>query len=206
MVHDQLEGRGITNRRVLDAMRGVPRHLFVPDVPASAAYDDRALPIGEGQTISQPYMVASMTEALAAGADARVLEIGTGSGYQAAVLSRLAREVVTIERKAGLAALARDRLTALGFTNVTVVDGDGSDGFPPQAPYGGILVTAGAPVVPAALKEQLENGARLVVPVGSRLVQRLTIVERHGDVFAEIPGESCVFVPLIGSTAWQETD
>jgi len=204
MVVDQLERRGIRDARVLAAMRRVPRHLFVNPDQQSLAYHDRALPIGEGQTISQPYMVAVMTAWLAAIADSRVLEIGTGSGYQAAVLAETAREVVTIERRADLAALAEERLNALGYENVTVIVGDGSRGYPALAPYGGILVTAGAPLVPASLEAQLAEGARLVVPVGTATHQELAVVERRDGSFVRSQGEGCVFVPLIGAQGWPE--
>jgi protein-L-isoaspartate(D-aspartate) O-methyltransferase len=204
MVVDQLERRGINDQRVLAVMRRVPRHLFVPPAQQSLAYEDRALPIGEGQTISQPYMVAVMTQALALGESVRVLEIGTGSGYQAAVLAEIAREVITVERKSDLAAEALRRLQSLGYQNVTVVVADGTLGFAEAAPYDGILVTAGAPNAPAALKKQLADGARLVVPVGTRLAQELQIIERRGDQFVEDRREGCVFVPLVGEEGWED--
>jgi len=204
MVVDQLERRGIRDARVLAAMRRVPRHLFVnPDQQANA-YDDRALPIGDGQTISQPYMVAVMTAWLGVRADARVLEVGTGSGYQAAVLAELAREVITIERRDDLASVAEQRLADLGYSNVTVIVGDGSRGYPARAPYHGIIVTAGAPLVPASLEAQLAEGARLVVPVGSSTHQDLAVVERSGLSFTRTAGEGCVFVPLVGVEGWPE--
>jgi protein-L-isoaspartate(D-aspartate) O-methyltransferase len=204
MVSEQLERRGIRDPRVLDAMRNVPRHLFVPPERQASAYEDQALPIGDGQTISQPYMVAIMTEALSIAAGARVLEIGTGSGYQAAVLAVLAREVITIERRPGLAAAAEHRLTSLGFTNVKVVVADGSVGYPGAAPYDAVLATAGAPQVPASLRTQLGDGARLVVPVGSAFHQDLVVIERRGGTFVESRGEGCVFVPLVGREGWPE--
>ena len=204
MVARQLEGRGIRDPRVLEAMRRVPRHLFVPHPQQVDAYDDRALAIGSDQTISQPYMVAIMTAALGPLRGGRVLEIGTGSGYQAAVLAELAGAVITIERRPELAEAAHDRLAALGYVNVTVVPGDGTLGFVSGAPYAGILVTAGAPGVPASLREQLAEGARLVVPVGARASQRLLVIERKGDRFSEVLGEACVFVPLIGREGWPE--
>ncbi|HWQ00158.1 MAG TPA: protein-L-isoaspartate(D-aspartate) O-methyltransferase [Vicinamibacterales bacterium] len=206
MVDTQIAARGITDPRVLEAMRRVPRHLFVPPSLAASAYDDRPLPIGEGQTISQPYMVAAMTAALDPRPDGRVLEVGTGSGYQAAVLAQLAREVVSIERLPVLAERARRALEAAGITNVTVVVGDGSLGYPPAQPYDGILVAAAAPEVPAALIEQLAPGGRLVVPVGSPGFQVLTIVTRHrdGSTSTEV-GEGCVFVPLVGRGGWTES-
>ncbi len=186
-------------------MRDVPRHLFVPEAVARDAYEDRPLPIGEGQTISQPYMVAAMTAALAPGPADRVLEVGTGSGYQAAILARLARSVVTIERHPALAARARAAMDALGITNVRVVVGDGSNGYPDEAPYDRILVTAGAPAVPESLKDQLADGGRLVIPVGSEGLQHLIVVERQGAAFATVEGEGCVFVPLIGQHGWPES-
>jgi protein-L-isoaspartate(D-aspartate) O-methyltransferase len=202
MVTAQLERRGIRDARVLDAMSRVPRHLFVRADQAAGAYEDRALPIGGGQSISQPYMVASMTAALAVPADGRVLEIGTGSGYQAAVLAHLAREVVTIERLGDLAAAARDRLASLGYGNVRVIVADGSAGYPDLAPYDGILVTAGAPRVPEGLKPQLADGARLVVPVGPSAGQTIVVVARRGEGYTTTSGDRCIFVPLIGAEGW----
>jgi protein-L-isoaspartate(D-aspartate) O-methyltransferase len=204
MITEQLEPRGIRNARVLDAMRRVPRHMFVPPEAEELAYADRALPIANGQTISQPYMVAVMTEALAPAADARVLEIGTGSGYQAAVLAALAREVITIERHAELAVAAEARLQRCGYVNIRVVVGDGTLGWPQEAPYDGIIVTAGAPRVPPQLVEQLIDGGRLVIPIGSRDHQILTIVTRRADAFTETRREGCVFVPLVGRDGWAD--
>ena len=204
MVRDQLERRGIRDPRVLEAMRRVPRHLFVPPESQASAYEDRALPIGDGQTISQPYMVAVMTEALAPPAGGRVLEIGTGSGYQAAILAELAGEVITIERRENLAAAARQRLAALGYTRIQVIVGDGTMGHADRAPYDGIIVTAGAPRVPAGLFAQLADGARLVVPVGSQFHQDLIVVERRGETAIESRREACVFVPLVGQEGWPE--
>ena len=202
MVATQIAARGVTDSRVLAAMREVPRHLFVPEAVAHDAYDDRPLPIGEGQTISQPYMVAAMSAALAPTPTDRVLEVGTGSGYQAAILARLARSVVTIERHPSLAARAETTLAALGILNVRVVLGDGSNGYPADAPYDRILVTAAAPAVPEPLKSQLADGGRLVMPVGPETLQRLILVDRHGDQYTELEGEGCVFVPLIGKHGW----
>jgi protein-L-isoaspartate(D-aspartate) O-methyltransferase len=204
MVTVQIAGRGIRDPRVLAAMRDVPRHLFVPESAQDQAYEDRPLPIGEGQTISQPYMVAAMSAALEAGPSHRVLEIGTGSGYQAAILGRLVGLVVTVERRTALAARARATLASLGFENVTVVVGDGSIGYPPQAPYDRILVTAGAPAVPETLTDQLADRGRLVIPVGSEGYQRLMIVDRQGERLSDREGEGCVFVPLIGAYGWPE--
>jgi len=203
MVADQLVRRGIRDPRVLDAMSRVPRHLFVPAEAVSLAYADRALAIGSGQTISQPYMVAVMTQALALLGGERVLEIGTGSGYQAAILGELAREVVTIERHADLAEAARVRLESLGFKNISVVVGDGT-AVAAAVPYDAILVTAGAPRVPESLKAQLADGGRLVIPIGSYAHQELTVIVRRGDAFVESLHDSCVFVPLVGLQAWPE--
>jgi len=204
-IDDQLVARGIRDARVLDAMRRVPRHLFVEAGAEALAYADRALPIGDGQTISQPYMVAVMTEALCLQGRECVLDVGTGSGYQAAILAELARDVVTIERRAELAAAARARLDSLGYRNVRVVVGDGSVGYVDAAPYDGILVAAAAPRVPESLMQQLGDRGRLVIPVGSIDQQRLIIVSRNGDAFAESVHEGCVFVPLIGAEGWPES-
>jgi protein-L-isoaspartate(D-aspartate) O-methyltransferase len=203
MVVEQLEARGIDHRGVLAAMRRVPRHRFVPASALKNAYLDRALPIGNGQTISQPYMVARMTEALAGGIRLeRVLEIGTGSGYQAAVLSVIATTVISIERRPELARSARERLRTLGFENVTVLEGDGTADLGSDGPYDGIMVTAGAPRVPAELQAHLAEGARLIVPVGSAYQQFLTVITRRQGRFERQVGEGCVFVPLIGRDAW----
>jgi protein-L-isoaspartate(D-aspartate) O-methyltransferase len=204
MLRSQIERRGMHDPRVLAAMRAVPRELFVPADLATAAYDDRALPIGSDQTISQPYMVAVMTQALQIAPGGRVLEIGTGSGYQAAVLSQLAREVYTLERRPELADQARARLAALGCENVHVVVADGTAGYPERAPYDGILVTAGAPRVPEPLTAQLAEGGRLVIPVGTAREQDLVTIERTGDRLQQTAGEPCVFVPLIGRFGWDE--
>jgi protein-L-isoaspartate(D-aspartate) O-methyltransferase len=202
MVDAQLAARGVRDARVLEAMRSVERHRFVPLDVQPEAYEDRPLPIGEGQTISQPYMVAIMTATLAAGPDDRVLEIGTGSGYQTAILARLSRHVVSIERHAPLAHHADALLRSLGFTNVTVVVGDGTEGYEPGAPFNRILVTAGAPAVPDTLTAQLADGGRLVIPVGPPGHQQLTRVERQGTSIRVTEGEACVFVPLIGRYGW----
>ena len=202
MVRSQIERRGVDDARVLAALRGVRRELFVPPHLADAAYEDRALPIGSDQTISQPYMVALMTQALALSPDTRVLEVGTGSGYQAAVLSQLAREVITIERRPELADQARTRLAALGRVNVQVVVGDGTAGYPRAAPYDAILVTAGAPRVPEPLTAQLADGGRLVIPVGGPREQDLITIERRADRLVQMSGGPCVFVPLVGQFGW----
>lgn len=202
MVREQIEARGVRDPRVCAAMREVPRHVFAGTADATVASDDRPLPIGSGQTISQPYMVALMTEALHLREGARVLEVGTGSGYQAAILSRLADRVISIERHASLAAEAAERLSALGYDNVRVIVGDGTRGWPGDAPYDGILVAAGAPAVPESLRQQLAGGARLVIPVGDQYLQHLTIVTRDGQTFHEAISTSCAFVPLIGEQGW----
>lgn len=204
MVRRQLEDRGIRDERVLEAMRTVPRHRFVPPSLHNVAYEDRPLEIGHGQTISQPYMVGLMTELLALRPTDRVLEIGTGSGYQAAVLSTLAGHVYSIERIEELARKAARLLIELGYDRVTILTGDGTSGLPEYAPYDGIIVTAGAPRVPAALKEQLAPGGRLVCPVGPRDLQHLVRVIRDGNVFRQDEGIGCVFVPLLGADGWEE--
>ena len=204
-IDEQLVARGIADVRVLEAMRRVPRDAFVPQESLGAAYADRALAIGSGQTISQPYIVAVMSEALRLTGTERVLDVGTGSGYQAAVLSLLAREVITIERRPELADSARATLASLGYRNVAVIAGDGTLGSPAHAPFDGILVAAGAPRIPEALKAQLSPaGGRLVIPVGSSEYQTLHIVTRNGAAFVDTPGLGCVFVPLIGAEGWNE--
>ena len=202
MVDEQLGARGIANRRVLDAFLAVPRHEFVDSALAAQAYTDRALPIGHGQTISQPYMVGVMTEHLDPRPSDRVLEIGTGSGFQAAILSRLVREVYTVERLEPLAVRARAAFERIGISNITQRIGDGTLGWPEQAPFDGIIVTAGAPEVPPSLRGQLANGGRLIVPTGSRGSQILSIITREGDQLHEETRVPCVFVPLIGEEGW----
>jgi len=209
MVERQLHGRGIRDENVLVVMAQVPRELFVPVEMLSRAYLDGALPIAAGQTISQPYMVAHMTELLELRPGMRVLEVGTGSGYGAAVLAGLGASVISVERHPELAEAARDRLAglglALGFAKaVRVVVGDGSLGWPDDAPFDGIVVTAAAPRVPAALPAQLADGGRLVVPVGMRGRQELILVVRRGDSFEERACGPCVFVPLIGEGGFAE--
>ena len=199
----QLEPRGVRDARVLDAMRRVPRDRFVPEAHRADAWADRPVPIGRGQTISQPFMVALMSEALGLRGSERVLEIGTGSGYQAAVLGELAAEVFTVERIAELAGTAARTLEELGCANVTVVVGDGCRGLSEHAPFDAILVAAAAPSVPLALREQLADGGVLVVPIGeSAAVQVLTIVRRTGARFTSEEGTGCRFVPLIGEGAF----
>ena len=204
MAEHQLERRGIRDPLVLEAMRSVPREAFVPPELAEEAYADGPLPIGEGQTISQPYIVALMVEALELRRGERVLEIGAGSGYAAAVLAEIAAEVYTVERHAPLAREARERLRALGYENVQLRVGDGSRGWPEHAPYDAIVVAAGAPEVPEALKEQLAVGGRLVIPVGQgRTLQELLRLRRLSETQyqrEELGGVR--FVPLVGAEGW----
>jgi protein-L-isoaspartate(D-aspartate) O-methyltransferase len=204
MVATQIEARGITDPLVLDAMRTVPRERFVPAALGESAYDDGPLPIGSGQTISQPYIVAVMARAAGLKPGASVLEIGTGSGYSAAVLSRIAAEVYTVERVGALADAARARLVELGYGNVHVREGDGTLGWPAHAPYDAIVVTAGGPRVPGTLLHQLAVGGRLVMPVGpgarhQRLV-RVTRTDVHEYQYENL--EEVAFVPLIGAEGW----
>jgi protein-L-isoaspartate(D-aspartate) O-methyltransferase len=203
MVSTQLVARGITDPLVLQAMREVPRECFVRASMVDRAYHDGPLPIGHGQTISQPYIVAAMTAAARLKPGVRVLEIGTGSAYGAAVLSRIAAEVYTVERVSALAADAAARLARLGYANVRVREGDGSRGWPEHAPYDAILVTASGPRVPEALLEQLAVGGRLVMPVGVSLAQRLVRVTRtEADEYQYDDLEGVTFVPLIGVEGW----
>jgi len=205
MAEKQLLPRGVSDARVLAAMETVPRHLFVPKNQRHQAYDDTPLPIGSGQTISQPYMVARMTELLSLTKDSRVLEVGTGSGYQAAVLGQLAGEVWSIERLPELAGRARTLLHRLGYDNVHVVVGDGTLGFPEAAPYDAIVVTAGAPRIPEAMREQLAIGGRMVIPVAAGCSEDLLLIERdEAEVCRETIILACTFVPLIGSEGYQE--
>ncbi len=204
MVARQIRERGIRSARVLEAMEIAPRHLFVAADLVSRAYADEPLPIGEGQTISQPFMVAAMAEALLLNGSERVLEVGCGSGYQAAVLSRLAREVIAIETRPALAALARERLESLGYANVTVEEGDGSAGWPRAAPYDAILVTAAAPQVPQPLVDQLAEGGRLVIPVGGSNHQELLLIVKRDGGTREQSLYSCRFVPLVGRYGWRQ--
>ena len=198
--------RTIKNHRVLDAMKRVPREAFIPDASAHLAYEDIPLPIREGQTISQPLIVAMMTEALALKETSKVLEIGTGSGYEAAILSLLAREVVTIERFHALAEGARELLASLEYTNVWVRQVGAVLGCPEEAPFNGIIVTAGAPRLPRVLLDQLAEDGRLVIPVGSRQEQDLLLVEKAQDGYTLRSLGPCRFVPLVGSGAWAEDD
>jgi len=204
MVENQLKSRGIKDKRLLEVIGKIPRHLFVPDNIKEYAYDDSALPIGEGQTISQPYMVAIMTELLELKGTEKVLEVGTGSGYQAAILSSLCKKVISVERIKPLADKADKLLAELGHSNVEVVVGDGTEGYEPESPYDGIIVTAACPVVPEPLLKQLKNGGRLVLPVGERYSQTLTIVRKKGEKVETEQSIGCVFVPLIGKYGFQQ--
>ncbi len=204
MVETQLRGRDIVDERVLRAMEAVRRELFVNERERRRAYEDVALPIGEGQTISQPYMVARICEALKLRGDEKVLDVGTGSGYQAAVLGELAGEVHTIERIRELAELARERLAAAGYSNVHVHVGDGTLGLPEEAPYDGIAVAAAAPGLPQTLYEQLKPRGRLVVPVGGGRGQRLEVAVRSPEGPAVVHSVPCRFVPLIGAEGFGE--
>jgi protein-L-isoaspartate(D-aspartate) O-methyltransferase len=197
MVAQQIASRDVRDEQTLAAMRKVPRHLFVPPAVAGQAYDDHPLPIGHGQTISQPYIVGFMTEALDLDGDETVLEVGTGSGYQAAVLAEIVSRVYSIEIVAPLAEEARGRLRDLGYSNVEVRAGDGYQGWPEAAPFDAIIVTAAAPRIPEPLKEQLRDGGRLVLPVGDEW-QELVVVTRRGDRFEERRVLPVRFVPMTG--------
>jgi protein-L-isoaspartate(D-aspartate) O-methyltransferase len=206
MVQHQIAARGVSDERVLDAMKVVPREAFMPDELGEFAYEDTPLPIEEGQTISQPYIVALMIAAIEPRPNARVLEIGTGSGYAAAVLSRVVGHVYTVERHEPLVDLARRRFRTLGYENVEVLHGDGSLGWPEHAPYDAIIVTAGGPHVPKQLRDQLAVGGRMVIPIGSepRLQQLVRVTRVTRDRFEEEQLGGVRFVPLVGADAWGE--
>jgi len=204
MIQTQLRRRGITDGAVLAAMESVPRHEFVPCEFREKSYDDVPLPIGNGQTISQPYIVAAMTAALQVRASDRVLEIGAGCGYQAAILSRLAAEVFGVERRLDLALSASARLERLGYLNVHVHCGDGTLGMPDLAPFDRILVAAAAPAIPQPLLAQLAEGGRMIVPVGDAEHQELRLIEKHGKCIRATILEGCRFVPLVGCHGWQD--
>ena len=202
MVKEQLEARGISDPRILGAFLEVPRHRFVEEYLKYRAYEDYHLSIGYGQTISQPYMVALMTQSLMPGPEDAVLEIGTGSGYQAAILSRLCRMVYSIERISALASRARKVHDELGYYNINVRIGDGSQGLAKEAPFDGIIVTAGAPHVPEALTAQLAEGGRLIIPVGDESLQDLKRITKTREGLKEESLGGCRFVKLIGKNAW----
>src|SRR5438270_4150767 len=203
MVELQLRSRGIRDERVLAAMQRVPRHEFVPPSLQADAYADMPLPIGSGQTISQPYIVAAMLEALQLQAEDRLLEIGTGSGYMTALLAELAAEILTVERHADLAKRASEILTRLGYDNIQVIVGDGSLGYPPAAPYGGIIASAAAPRIPQAFIEQLSEGGRMVIPVGPPQAQQLQLVRKIAGEMVITALDPCRFVPMIGESAYR---
>lgn len=203
MVEEQLRSRGIRDPRVLAAMGKVPREEFIASDDLNNAYADHPLPIGAGQTVSQPYIVAAMVEALELRPTDHVLEVGTGTGYEAAILGDLAAEVWTIERHEELANRAREILAQLGYANVHVVHGDGSLGLPEQAPFHKILVAAAAPRIPESLVAQLADGGRLVVPVGDRYEQQVHIVRKEGSETVVTTHDLCRFVPLVGAQGWE---
>ncbi len=204
MVKGQLKGRGISDERVLRAMEKVPRDKFVPQDYQESAHSDRPLPIGEGQTVSQPYMVGIMTQCLGLKGEERVLEIGTGSGYQSAVLMELARELFTIERIPSLGERAKSVLSELSYDRFHLKIADGTKGWPEEAPFDGIIVTAGAPDIPETLVGQLSEGGRLVIPVGSRFSQKLYRCSKKGKSYIKEENTMCVFVPLIGEFGWDD--
>jgi len=202
MVEGQLRRRGIHDERVLEAMATIPREKFVPDLIRASSYADEPLSIGHGQTISQPYITALMAELLELTGGEKVLEVGTGCGYHAVVLAMLAREVITVEIVGELAATARRNLAAAGICNVTVITGDGSVGYPPEAPYDAISVAAAAPAAPPSLVRQLADGGRLVIPVGSLDAQELRVISRSGGQLTTRAASACRFVPLRGGEGW----
>jgi protein-L-isoaspartate(D-aspartate) O-methyltransferase len=199
-----LRSKGITDERVLDAFRKVHRHQFVDGAMYAQAYDDNALPIGDGQTISQPYIVALMTQLLGLSRDEKILEIGTGSGFQTAVLAQFSRRLYTVESVRGLAESARKRLRGMGFENIAFKHGDGSAGWSQHAPYAKIMVTAAAPAVPDTLIEQLVVGGRMVIPIGDRFQQELVVCDRTENGIEKRNECGVVFVPLVGRHGWQE--
>jgi protein-L-isoaspartate(D-aspartate) O-methyltransferase len=203
MVERQIAARGIHDPGVLAAMREIPRHLFIPPPYDRAAYDDNPLPIGNGQTISQPYIVALMTELLHPKDTDNILEIGAGSGYQAAIISRLVRSLTTIERIKTVANLARTNLNSIGIDNVMVIEGDGTLGYPDNAPYDGIIITAATPKVPQPLIDQLADGGTLVAPVGGRDIQDLITLHKQGRSIIQESRGGVRFVPLIGQHGWE---
>jgi protein-L-isoaspartate(D-aspartate) O-methyltransferase len=203
MVDQQILSRGITNSRILAVMRETPRHMFIPPPYDRSAYADNPLPIGNGQTISQPYIVALMTDLLNPGSEDRILEIGSGSGYQTAILAALAKRVITIERIPAVADLARSNLRKLGITNTDLVVADGTIGYTASAPYNGILITAATPHIPQPLIDQLAEGGRLVAPVGNRDIQELVRIGRVRNRNVESHHGGVRFVPLVGKYGWE---
>lgn len=203
MVNTQLIPRGIKDKRVLDAMKKIPRHLFVDESMQYRAYDDMALSIGEGQTISQPYMVAIMSELLDLHGDEKVLEIGTGSGYQSAILAKLAREVYTVERVLSLSQKAKERFNSLQYENIHVKVGDGTSGWPEEALFDRIIITAGTPKIPEPLIQQLSDEGIIIAPVGDRFSQQLVKLKKSRGKLSETYHTPCVFVPLIGEHGWK---
>ncbi len=204
MIVRQLIPRGISCKNVLDAFKKVPRHHFVPDEMQDRSYDDYPLPIGSHQTISQPYMVALMTQSLGLKGGEKVLEIGTGSGYQTAILAEIAKEVYSVERIAELSEHAKKILDNIGYENITLEVGDGTLGWPEYAPYDAIIVTAGAPGVPESLAAQLKDGGRLVIPIGSAFTQALTVIEKKDGQLRTEEVCGCAFVPLVGKEGWAQ--
>jgi len=206
MIRIQIEPRGITDKRILEAMRKIPREKFIEEKLWSSAYEDHPLPIGEGQTISQPYIVALMTQCLNLKGNEKVLEIGTGSGYQSAILAELTKEVYSVERFAVLSEKAKTVIEELGYKNVQIFTGDGTVGLRDFSPYDRIIVTAAAHEIPSALVEQLNDNGILVIPVGSLYSQELIVVEKKaGKIYKNSEG-GCVFVPLIGKYGWQANE
>lgn len=204
MIETQIRRRGVRDPRVLEAMLNVPRHEFIAPGLHHLAYADRPLPIGESETISQPYIVAAMTEAVRVSPGDKALEVGAGSGYQAAILAELGAKVYAMERNFRLVEAARARLVRLGYSDIEVIWGDGTEGHPAGAPYKVILVTAAAPAVPQSLVDQLADGGRLVIPVGGRERQDLQLVFKHAGETATRILDACQFVPLIGKHGWPE--
>lgn len=205
MVASQLRSRGIRDQRVLDAMAHVPRHEFVADEYREQAYEDHPIPIAEGQTVSQPYIVAVTLDALSLQPSFKVLEIGTGSGYQTALLAELSREVYSVERHAPLARDAEATLARLGYNNVNVIVGDGSHGLPDMAPFDAIVVSAAAPQIPTSLSEQLREGGRMVIPVGPAQAQELQLVSKEKGQLVVRSLDGCRFVPLIGGQGYSSS-
>jgi protein-L-isoaspartate(D-aspartate) O-methyltransferase len=204
MVEEQLIPRGIKNQRALDAFYGLQREKFIPEESRTSAYADFPVPVGNGQTISQPYIVALMTECLDLTGQEKVLEIGTGSGYQAAILAELAREVYSIERFEGLSNKAQAVLKELGYTNIKMKVGDGTLGWPEEAPFDRIIITAASPKIPLPLIEQLKEGGKLILPLGESFSQVLTLAQKKGNRLEAVDICGCVFVPLIGKYGWKD--